>query len=77
MFDHCRVDEKMRLPNSDICPGKYSPHQWRKLNAIQSRTFKLLDLKSLCNAMGKALNIVGPVRDLRVSQFKIVWKYIF
>ena len=57
----------MRLPNSDICPIHYDPRNWRRLNAIQPRTFKVIDLKSFCNAIGRSANILGPVRDVRVS----------
>ncbi len=63
-----RVDGRMRLPNSDMCPNApYNPEKWRRLNVIQSKTFKVIDLKSFCSALGKAANMVGPVRDLRVS----------
>ena len=63
-----RVDDVWRLPNFDLCLPGYNPSRWRHLAHIQSRTFSVLDLKSLCSEMGRSAGLGTSVRDVRVRQ---------
>ena len=63
-----RVDDVWRLPNFDLCLPGYNPSRWRHLAHIQSRTFSVLDLKSLCSEMGRSTGLGTSVRDVRVRQ---------
>ena len=63
-----RVDDVWRLPNFDLCLPGYNPSRWRHLAHIQSRTFSVLDLKSLCSEMGRSAGMGTSVRDVRVRE---------
>ncbi len=56
-----------RLPNFDLCPPLYSPIKWRHLAQIHSRTFSVLDLKSLCRELGRSAGLGTKIRDVKVK----------
>ena len=62
-----RVDANIRLPNWSVCPPRYDPTAWWRLNTIQSATFQVLDLESFCHALGRAANIHSHVKDVKVG----------
>ena len=61
------MDYNLRLPNSDLCPPNYNPDDWRSLNSIHKRTFKVVDLEGFCQVLGEALGVWGYVTNVKVS----------
>ena len=71
-YHHCftyRVDGSLRLPNADVCYD-YSAKNWRSLAAIQGATFKVLDLRSFCAALGYSARLQGLVKDVKVGSIR-------